>query len=195
MKIVGVVGRRVASPLRLLKIFVPLLLGAVWSIAQTPVPAGGGWMRVQRTDEKASTAQTVFFVAADPDDPERSPSLEISCTNRQKQPMVLYRADVMLDPQAHDTSNYYAPAIWAWIKLDKEHLYRALWDIGPAPSPREAKSAIVDRKTMRGLLHGERIKIRFDGHNGQEFTDAFTISGLDSEQVRDACGSKWFGKD
>ena len=179
----------------MLKLGALLFLAATLTTAQTPVSAGGSWLRIQRADPKAGVESTVFYVNADADDPERNPVIEIACSDRKKAPLVLYRADVMLDPQIHDTNNYYAAAIWASIKVDKDHLYRAVWDIGPAPTPREAKSAILDRRTIRELLRGNSLKVRFDAHNGQEFTDAFTIGGLDAEMVRDACGSKWFGKE
>jgi hypothetical protein len=171
------------------------LLGAFLALPQTPVSAGGSWLRIQRADPKTGAVATVFYVNADAGDPERNPAIEIACSDRKKPPLVLYRADVILDPQIHDTNSYYAAAIWALIKVDKDHLYRAVWDIGPAPTPREAKSAILDRRTIRELLRGNSLKVRFDAHNGQEFTDAFTIGGLDAEMVRDACGSKWFGKE
>lgn len=152
-------------------------------------------MRTLHTDAKTGTESYTFSLTADADDPERSPTIEINCGDRQKPPVAFYRADVMLDSQIHDTKNYYAPAIWAWVKIDKDHLYRALWDIGPTPSARETKIAVLDRRTLRQLLRGSSMKVRFNAHNGQEFIDSFTIGGLDGEQIRDACGSKWFGKD
>ena len=91
--------------------------------------------------------------------------------------------------------NYYGPALYSWIKVDSNKLYRAVWDIQGGSSPRLTKTAVIDRKTAKELLKGAVMKVRFEGHLGQELIDTFTIGGLDKEMVRDACGSKWFGKD
>jgi hypothetical protein len=171
-------------------------LNALLSFAQTPVSAGGRWVRLQKMDTKAGVQVATFAVEADADISDRHPVISITCSDRSKAPEVLYFADTILDPQIHNPMNYYGPALYSWIKIDKGKLRRAVWDIAPgASSPRFAKTAVVDRKTAKELLKGTVMKVRYEGHLGQELIDSFTIGGLDKEMVRDACGSKWFGKD
>jgi hypothetical protein len=178
------------------RIAVLFALSALVSFSQTPVPAGGRWVRIEKRDSKTGAQFVTFAVEADADISDRRPAISITCSDRLKTPQVLYFADSTIDPQIHNPMNYYAPALYSWIKIDKNKLYRAVWDIAPgASSPRLAKTAVVDRKTARALLKGTTMKVRYEGHLGQELIDSFTIGGLDKEMVRDACGSKWFGKD
>lgn len=152
-------------------------------------------MRLEKTDPKTGVQYITFAVEADADISDRHAAITITCSDRSKAPEGRYFADSIIDPQIHDPMNYYGPALYAWIKVDKEKLYRAVWDIAPgASSPRYAKTAVLDKRTLRELLKGSTMKVRFEGHLGQELIDSFTISGLDGEMVRDACGSKWFGR-
>lgn len=171
------------------------LLGALLSFSQTPVPAGGRWVRLQKTDTKTGAEYITFALEANTDIYDRHPAISVTCSDRMKAPEALYYADTILDPQIHDPLNYYANALWASVKIDKDKLYRAVWDIQGGNSPRLTKTAIMDRRTIKELLKGEIMKVRFEGHLGQEFIDTFTVVGIDKEMVRDACGSKWFGKE
>lgn len=165
------------------------------AFSQTPVSAGGRWMRVQKMDPKTGAPVTVFALQADYNIYNRQPVISITCSDRSKPPEVRYYADTILDQQIHDPMNYYAPALYATVKIDKGKLYRAVWDIQGGESARLTKIALMDRRTMKNLLKGSTMKVRFEGHLGQELIDDFTIGGLDKELVRDACGNKWFGKE
>ena len=172
-----------------------LLSCALLCFPQSPSSAGGRWYRIQSTDIKAGSPIVTFELEADTDLYNRHPTISLTCSDRSKSPVVLYHADTIIDTQIHDPLNYYANALYALIKVDKEKLYRAVWDIQGGESPRLTKTLLMDRKTTRKLLTGSQLKVRFEGHLGQEFIDTFTIEGLDKELVRDACGSKWFGKE
>jgi hypothetical protein len=163
--------------------------------AQTPTSAGGKWLQIQEIDKKTGVSSTVFLLQANAGYPARQPAFAITCRDSQKAPEVTYRADVLLDPIIHDTLNFYGDAIWATVKVDQRRLYRAVWDIAVAESFREKKVAIVDGKTAKALLSGSEMKVRFEGHNSQEFIDAFTIGGLDMSLLKNACGSRWFEKE
>lgn len=172
-----------------------LLIGAWLSFSQEPTPAGGRWVRIEKMDAKTGAHLITFALQANQDIYDRHPTITISCSDRLKAPKVLYYADTILDTQIHDPMNYYANALWATIKVDKQKLYRAVWDIEPGESPRATKTLDMDQKTTKQLFKGSIMKVRFEGHYGQEFIDTFTIEGLDKELVRDACGSKLVGKD
>ncbi len=169
-----------------------LVLSASLSLSQTPTPAGGRWVRLEKTNPKTGSPVVTFALEANYDIYNRHPTISLNCSDRMKAPQSLYYADTILDPQIHDPLNYYTDALWATIKVDKERLYRAVWDIQHGESPRTTKYLYIDRKTTRKLFKGSAMKVRFEGHYGQEFIDSFTIGGLDKELVRDACGSKWF---
>ena len=152
-------------------------------------------MRIQKMDPKTGAQITTFALQGDYNIYNRQPVISITCGERSKAPQVRYFADTILDPQIHDPMNYYSPALFATIKIDKARLYKAVWDIQGGESARLTKIALIDRRTTKNLLKGSTMKVRFEGHLGQELIDEFTIGGLDREMVRDACGSKWFGKE
>ena len=152
----------------MLKFAVVLAASAVLGFAQSAVPAGGRWVRLGKVDPKTGIQSTTFALEADAEDPDRHPGISITCSDRQKPPQVVFHADAILDPQIHDSMNYYANAITPFVKIDRDKVYRAIWDIADAPSPREAKNAILDKKTMRDLLKGSTMKVRFQGHLGLE---------------------------
>lgn len=172
-----------------------LIIAALLSYSQTPTPAGGRWVRIEKMEPKTGAQLVTFALEANADIYDRHPTISLTCSDRLKAPEVLYFTDTILDTQIHDPLNYYANALWATIKVDKNKLYRAVWDIQPGESWRLTKTLNMDRKTTKELFRGSTMKVRFEGHLGQEFIDTFTIGGLDKELVRDACGSKWFGKD
>jgi hypothetical protein len=172
-----------------------LIVAASFSFSQTPTPAGGRWVRIEKMDPKSGAQLVTFALEANTDLYDRHPIISLTCSDRLKAPEVLYFADTILDTQIHDPLNYYANALWATVKVDKNKLYRAVWDIQGGSSWRLTKTLMMDRKTTKELFKGSTMKVRFEGHLGQEFIDTFTIGGLDKELVRDACGNKWFGKD
>lgn len=178
-----------------LQIAALLLLSAWAGFSQTPVSAGGRWVRIQKMDPQTGAQIVTFALEAEANIYDRHPVISLTCSDRLKAPEVLFFADAILDPQIHDPFNYYADALYAVVKIDQHKLYKAVWDIQGGNSPRLTKTAFIDHKTTKQLLKGTEMKVRFQAHLGQEFIDSFAIGGLDKEMVRDACGNKWFGKD
>jgi hypothetical protein len=170
-----------------------LFFSACLSFSQTPTPAGGRWVRIEKTDPKTGAQFVTFTLEANADLYNRHPTISITCSDRLKVPQVVYFADTILDTQIHDPMNYYANALFATVKIDKQKLYRAVWDIRYGENWRKINSMDIDRKTTKQLLQGTIMKVRYEGHLGQEFIDTFTIGGIDQELVHDACGAK-FGK-
>jgi hypothetical protein len=57
------------------------------------------------------------------------------------------------------------------------------------------KRAIIDKKTLHNLLTGSTMRVRISDYNDESHLDEFTIGGLNVNELRDDCGSKWFGKE
>jgi hypothetical protein len=48
---------------------------------------------------------------------------------------------------------------------------------------------------MRNLLTGSSMRVRFSDYQDESHLDEFTMQGLRVTDMRETCGSKWFGKD
>jgi hypothetical protein len=158
------------------------------SKGEESVSAGGHWIRVHHKDAKSETVS--FILAAETEEFDRHPAIILTCSGG-KAPEIIYKADVRLAGQAHDTMNYYSPAIWATVKIDDAKPYRALWDTVFPPG---SLSAVLDHKTVRNLLTGSKMRVRFSDAGDESHLDEFTLEGLNVNDLRETCGSRWFGK-
>ncbi|MBV9266458.1 MAG: hypothetical protein JO061_09850 [Acidobacteriaceae bacterium] len=158
------------------------------SKGQESVSAGGHWIRVHKKDAQSESVS--FILAAETEEFDRHPSIVLTCTSG-KRPEMLYKADVRLSAQARDTMNHYEPAIWALVKVDDAKPYKALWDVMWPP---DSGSAILDHKTVRSLLTGSKMRVRFSDSGDESHLDDFTLEGLNVNDLRETCGARWFGK-
>ena len=169
-----------------------LLTSNFFCFAQESVSAGGKWIRTSAVDKTTGKTSVSFILAADTMDPDRHPDISISCSEPSKPPEVIYNADILLGATRRDPMNYYAWAMNTAVKVDDQKIYRPVWDIVQA-APQ--KRAIVDRKTIHNLLTGTTLRVRLSDRNDESHLDQFTIGGLNLNELRDTCGSKWFGKE
>jgi hypothetical protein len=170
-----------------LKISALLLCAACLSCyAQEGSPAGGNWFRTQQKNQATGADVTVFSVTAEEGDSDRRPSISIVCSGSGRPLRVTYFADADFVNELKDPLNFFTPALSARVKVDKVKIYRAIWDIMG-----NTKFAVLDRKTVKYLLSKTRLRVMFSAQVDQTFIDTFNIGGLELNQVREACGTKF----
>jgi hypothetical protein len=181
-----------------MKIIVPFILilaaGGVCCFAQESVSAGGKWIRVVHVDKKTDRASVSFVLAADTGNPDRHAVISITCDTPTKPPLSVFNADVLLAPTVRDPMNYYSPALRVEVKVDDQKIYKPTWDMVPSLVT-ERKRMSLDNKTIRNLLTGSTMRVRFRDHYDESYLDEFSIGGLNVNDLRETCGSKWFGKE
>jgi hypothetical protein len=175
-----------------IKVGSTLLAASAFCFAQQSVGARGKWIRTTEVD-KAGKTTVSFVLPADNMDPDRHPAISISCTGHSRPPDVIYNADVFLAPTRRDPMNYYSPALQTAVKVDDQKIYKPVWDV--ILSGTNQKRAIIDKKTLHNLLTGSTMRVRISDYNDESHLDEFTIGGLNVNELRDDCGSKWFGKE
>ncbi len=152
--------------------------------AQEGTPVGGNWVRSQRINKNGDES-VLFSVPADQADSGRHPFITVACTGSGKALSAVYNPDSKLVGEFHDPLNFYAPAIYAKVKVEGEKIFRATWDL-----QRDSTSAFLDRKTSKHLFSSPRLRVLFHAYLEQEFVDEFALAGIDLGQVKKACGTK-----
>jgi len=180
---------------QLVRVVFFLVIAAMSCRSDESVSAGGKWVRVQTKDPGTSTDVVSFVLTGETSDLERHPAVSITCSSSpNKPPTVIYNTDARLAATIHDNLNYYSPAMWGWVKVGHERVYKAVWDLIHIPE-KPSQSAVVDRKTAKHLLSGAIIRVLFRDYMDEAHTDEFDTQGLNVNDVRESCGDKWFGKD
>ena len=171
-----------------------LIVSAVACFAQQSASAGGRWIRLMEPGKTNGTPIAAFVLAANAEDPDRHPAISITCPDPSKPPLVVYDTDVPVTSKLLDPMNYYSPAIPAAVKVDDAKAYKTECDIVPAANEKEQKRVLLDRKTFHRLLTGSTMRVRFSDRNDVSYLDEFSVGGLNLNDVRAACGDKWFGQ-
>lgn len=151
----------------------------------------GQWVVMSHKDASSGIESAAYALTGQTlDNSDRRPSIVLTCDG-DREPAVVYHTDVQLASQAHDVMNRYSDSIWVTVKVDNVKPYRALWEMVDKPDHREA---VLDKKTLRYLLAGERMRVVFRDFLDEEHSDEFELAGLNVSDLKPFCAARWLAK-
>lgn len=158
-----------------------LLLTFAVSAQDELVSAGGKWTRSEEPNPLDGKKVVMFRLKADEAELGREPEIQIMCNGDGKLIHARYFMDTTVRLNTDDTMNYNVPALILTLRIDKKS-YKPLWD-GLDPHGIE-----IDNKSMKRILAGADVQVRYLDTNYNNLVDEYSPHGLDKDAVQRACG-------
>ncbi len=178
---------------RLLRVLpLAVLLAAFAPAAPQGTASHGQWVRAERKDKVSGISSAAYALTGHTADQDRKPSIVLSCDG-DRDPSLVYHADIQLGVQAHNVLNHYADAIWAYVKVDNARPYRAVWEIIPGEN-KSFNQALIDKKTLRNLFTGAKMRVVFRDYQDEQHIDDFDLAGLTVNDLQPFCSATWIAK-